>query len=324
MPAPPARMRSARVPCGLNSSASSFARYWRSNSRFSPTYDDTILRICRVASRSPSPNPSTPALLEITVRSRAPESRNARMRFSGMPQSPNPPDITVMPSRVSPASADLASANTFLLDLSGCIGLLGRMRVLEGREGCAVLRDQREPRVSGDFNPEARGGEQLRHEAAIRHRRRISVRKLAGKMIALQMRVVRIQPANDPFAQPRGDAGLVDVELVLEIHRGAGVLQRLDVAGDDLRQHAHACTIHGIARDQAMVGESLIEIFDDGQRLHESLAVVNQRGHAALRIHGAVGRAELLAAVFREIDRMQDIRQCLEIERNAYPIGRRA
>ena len=49
-----------------------------------------------------------------------------------MPQSPNPPDITVMPSRVSPASAEFASANTFLLDLSGGIGLLGRMRVLEG------------------------------------------------------------------------------------------------------------------------------------------------------------------------------------------------
>ena len=37
MPAPPARRRSASVPCGLNSSSSSPARNWRSNSLFSPT-----------------------------------------------------------------------------------------------------------------------------------------------------------------------------------------------------------------------------------------------------------------------------------------------
>ena len=37
MPAPPARSFSASVPCGVNSSSSSPARYWRSNSLFSPT-----------------------------------------------------------------------------------------------------------------------------------------------------------------------------------------------------------------------------------------------------------------------------------------------
>ena len=37
IPAPPARHLSARVPCGLNSSSSSPARYCRSNSSFSPT-----------------------------------------------------------------------------------------------------------------------------------------------------------------------------------------------------------------------------------------------------------------------------------------------
>jgi hypothetical protein len=37
MPAPPARIRSASVPCGQNSTSSSPARYCRSNSLFSPT-----------------------------------------------------------------------------------------------------------------------------------------------------------------------------------------------------------------------------------------------------------------------------------------------
>ena len=37
-----ARSFSASVPCGVNSSSSSPARYWRSNSLFSPTYDEII------------------------------------------------------------------------------------------------------------------------------------------------------------------------------------------------------------------------------------------------------------------------------------------
>ena len=37
IPAPPARIRSASVPCGLNSISSSPARYWRMNVAFSPT-----------------------------------------------------------------------------------------------------------------------------------------------------------------------------------------------------------------------------------------------------------------------------------------------
>lgn len=37
MPVPPARSRSARVPCGVSSTSGSPARYWRANSLFSPT-----------------------------------------------------------------------------------------------------------------------------------------------------------------------------------------------------------------------------------------------------------------------------------------------
>src|SRR4051812_14294985 len=161
-------MRSASVPCGLNSSSSSFERNWRSNSLFSPTYDDTILRIWRVSSSSPRPNPSTPALFEITVRSRAPLSRSARIRFSGMPHRPKPPDITDMPSRVSPASADVASAKT--LPLLG-IDLLRGMRGGECRHLAAGLHDEIQTRITGGFDAGALRRVHLRHEAAVGHRR---------------------------------------------------------------------------------------------------------------------------------------------------------
>ena len=47
--------------------------------------------ICRVSSSRPRPTPSTPALLEMTVRFFAPGSFSASISASGMPQRPKPP-----------------------------------------------------------------------------------------------------------------------------------------------------------------------------------------------------------------------------------------
>src|ERR1044071_3636152 len=118
MPAPPARMRSARVPCRQNSTASSPARNCRSNSAFSPTYDETILRICLVWRRSPSPQSSTPALFETQVRFLTPFLTRALMRFSGIPHSPNPPTTSNAPSKMS-LTASSAEATTLLIMAGG-------------------------------------------------------------------------------------------------------------------------------------------------------------------------------------------------------------
>src|SRR6185312_4345814 len=59
------------------------------------------------------PKLSAPQLLEITVRFLTPFSFRAATRFSALPESPKPPDITVMPSNTTPSSADAASAYTF-------------------------------------------------------------------------------------------------------------------------------------------------------------------------------------------------------------------
>src|SRR5436853_827126 len=114
MPAPPARIRSASVPCGQNSTSSSPARNCRSNSAFSPTYDETILRICRVCSSRPRPQSSTPALFETQVRFFTPRLTNALMRFSGIPQRPKPPTTSVAPSKTS-RTASSADATTLLI-----------------------------------------------------------------------------------------------------------------------------------------------------------------------------------------------------------------
>jgi len=94
----------------LNSISSSPARYCFAKVAFSPTYELIILRICLVCSSTPNPTSSIPALLEMTVRSFTPLARIASINALGMPHSPNPPDMIVMPSRNTPASAASASA----------------------------------------------------------------------------------------------------------------------------------------------------------------------------------------------------------------------
>src|SRR5690606_16705231 len=113
MPAPPARSRSARVPCGVSSTSISPLRYWRPNSLFSPMYDAMTRRMRLLLRSSPSPQPSTPQLLETTSRPPVPWSRRAVMRAMGTPTRPNPPtardEPSVMRETASAAEAQVLS-----------------------------------------------------------------------------------------------------------------------------------------------------------------------------------------------------------------------
>ncbi len=111
MPDPPARIRSASVPCGVSSTSSSPERYCRANSLFSPTYDEIIRRIRLANSSRPNPHSSTPQLLETASRSDVPASRSASISTDGTPHNPNPPTDSVAPSGMS-ATASAALATT--------------------------------------------------------------------------------------------------------------------------------------------------------------------------------------------------------------------
>src|SRR2546426_5253176 len=116
MPAPPARIRSANVPCGTSSTSSSPLRNCRSNSLFSPTYVETIFCTCRDRRSTPMPNSSTPALLLMTVRPFVPRACSALMRFSGMPHRPKPPIMIVAPSGTSATAASASGSTLFMID----------------------------------------------------------------------------------------------------------------------------------------------------------------------------------------------------------------
>lgn len=90
IPAPPARIRSAKVPCGFNSRRISPDKYCRSNSALFPMYEAITWEIWCWRSKSPNPKLSTPQLLEITVKLFTFVSSRPAIRFSGMPHSPNP------------------------------------------------------------------------------------------------------------------------------------------------------------------------------------------------------------------------------------------
>ena len=111
IPDPPARIRSANVPCGVSSTSSSPERYCRANSLFSPTYDATILRSRFSISSRPSPHSSTPQLFETASRSVVPASSRASISTDGIPHNPNPPTDSVAPSGMS-ATASTALATT--------------------------------------------------------------------------------------------------------------------------------------------------------------------------------------------------------------------
>ena len=74
-----------------------------------------------LSSSTPSPQPSTPQLLETVTSPVAPCASNALMRTCGMPHSPNPPTASDAPSEMS-ATASAGSVTTLSMpsDKRGC------------------------------------------------------------------------------------------------------------------------------------------------------------------------------------------------------------
>ena len=74
-----------------------------------------------------------------------------------------------------------------------------------------------------NLDAETRRGKELRHETAVRHGWRIAVTELAAQVVALEVRIEGAESAHDPFLDPGGDPGLVELQFFLEVLRGAGV-----------------------------------------------------------------------------------------------------
>ena len=110
---------------------------------------------------------------------------------------------------------------------------------------------------------------------------------------------------------------------MLQVAQRAGIVERMDVAGDEVGERARLGAPDRVLGQQRRLGLRLIQIFDDGERLQQMLAARrDQNWHAHLRIDGAEFRPLVVAAVLDQVNRRRLIGDALEIKRDAHAIRR--
>jgi hypothetical protein len=115
-------------------------------------------------------------------------------------------------------------------------------------------------------------------------------------------------------------SGLVMPELVLEIGQRSGIVERMDIAGDQAGNRPHLGTGNRTDRQQGRLRINLVEIFEDGRRLDQRRGADVEGRHALVRIDGLVALLALLP--FQQIDRHGFVRHALQVERDPDPVGR--
>ena len=159
-------------------------------------------------------------------------------------------------------------------------------------------------------------------EADVGERDRVAVAIAPGLLLAREMRLERPQRLPAPVLAPLGAGRLVELVLMLEKFAHPRHHQRMGVAGDDLREAAHARPAARIGRQQRRLRMHLVEIFDDRERLVEHRAVIlDQRRDRHHRIDLAEAVLALLPLDQVDVDHLVR-REALEVERDAHAEGR--
>ncbi len=121
---------------------------------------------------------------------------------------------------------------------------------------------------------------------------------------------------------PGVDLRLLVLELTLEVLQRDEIVERVDIAGDHLRDGAHLGAFERVGRQQRRFGIDIVEILDDRQRLGQHLAAGEfKRRHPLMRIDRHKFRLALLAAVLDQMDGNRLIGQAFEIECNPHAVG---
>src|SRR5262249_18755211 len=78
----------------------------------------------------------------------------------------------------------------------------------------------------------------------------------------------RLESFRDPMMVPGVDGALFLVHRALEVAQGADVVERVDIASDDLRERSRPRSRNRVLRQERRVGMGLVEIVDDRERLN--------------------------------------------------------
>src|SRR5580658_2090060 len=123
---------------------------------------------------------------------------------------------------------------------------------------------------------------------------------------------------------PGVDGALLLSQLVFQITQRGRIVQRMNLAGDDLCERAHLCTRNRILGQERWVRVRFVEILDDGERLNQRLTgICDESRHLHLRIDRAIFRPPVVAAVLDQMNGYGLVGETFEIERDAHAIRRR-
>ncbi len=200
------------------------------------------------------------------------------------------------------------------------VGLVLRPCLVEGGELGAGGVDREDLGIAVERRLQPPGIINLRHQAEIGERDVAAEGVGAGADQLLH----RVEAVGDPVVIPGVDLGLLMLERVLQIAQRADIVERMDIAGDDLGDRPHLGALQRIARQERGLRMDLVEILDDRHRLDEHVAgIERERGEPHVRVDGAVFRLAVDAAFLLQMDRDHLADQALEIERDAHPVGGR-
>ena len=178
--------------------------------------------------------------------------------------------------------------------------------------------DRADRRPGGQVDLVAVGRVDLRDQAAVGDGRRLAEGK--APTMPRDHRFQRVEAVGDPALRPFEDAGLIDAQLA-ERAADAGVVQRMDIAGDDQRHGADPRAVERARGQQGRLGEGLLQPFQDRQALGQDLAVADlQRRGQPLRIERPVGGLTLLA--LDQVDGDGRIGHALQRQADPRAIGR--
>ena len=176
------------------------------------------------------------------------------------------------------ASAD--SARPARLTPVRRVGLAFRPRGIERRQRQAGLLRSRT--IVGIRRQVDRSGARCRSAgsgSSPRSSAHVAVAEGAGRRMVLQQRFERSEAFDDPVPHPYVALGLRHAPVALEVLQHAQVVERVDVAGDQLRQRAHALAIARGSRQQRRIGPHFVEVFEDRQRLPQHAVAMLQHRH---------------------------------------------
>src|SRR5882762_5524157 len=137
--------------------------------------------------------------------------------------------------------------------------------------------------------------EHLRHEAAIGHGDLVAKTVFAVLLLLQEKGFHHPEAFGDPMPVPGVHALFVELVGLADVFPHAQVVERMDLAGDDLRKGAHVGAVERVGGKELRPRINLVQVFDDRERLGQNPSAVLERGNQALCVERFIARLQVLA-----------------------------